>query len=77
MAKNSELLKCEQCEYIAKSAAGLRMHVMRAHGSMKSTKGLKRKYTRRKANSSARLVQFCPCCGTNLRAVEIALETIR
>lgn len=77
-------VKCNHCDWKAdyeNSTIAQRMasnHIVKKHPDIakpanQMPQGEKRAYTPRKQKAAAG-VNFCPCCGTNLNAIRVALS---
>jgi hypothetical protein len=60
---------CDKCHKTFGSPRSLQGHKARKHSA-------KRSYIRRKAATEVSL-SFCPCCGTNLRTIAMALAAVK
>lgn len=73
--RNGSEFKCDKCDRSFGNAQGLALHKRRAHEGMGMQKGdaqEKPKITRRKKAQGPE-VRYCPCCGTDMLALSVAL----
>ena len=77
-------MKCDKCDRTFKNKQALSMHQARTHGPKAKAWGKKKTvtgkaYGKRMSATEAKqeassAVRFCPCCGTNIEAVRVAVR---